>query len=175
MLSRTGKRLLVVQAGADEPLITRTQNRKSADQVAIIEAKVRMSRFGQSIGQTHEQVLPLVHELIRDLDLQEQCGGIDLVGRTRFFVLPRLLQIGALAGTVERDFTLLAATLRANPPVDSGTESFLLADLADGAAQSCLLTTIMTDRQRETPSTSNKTIENSGDATQKVLCVSVLR
>jgi len=54
-------------------------------------------------------------------------------------VLPRLLEVDALAGAVEGHFALLAAALRTNAPVDRGTESLLLALFADGAAQMGLL------------------------------------
>jgi hypothetical protein len=50
-------------------------------------------------------------------------------------MLSGLLQIRTFAGTIERNLALLAATLRANAAVDSRTEAFLLANLADGAAQ----------------------------------------
>jgi hypothetical protein len=50
-------------------------------------------------------------------------------------MLPRLLQIDAIAGTVERDFSLLSTTLRADAAVHGGTEAFFLASFADGTTQ----------------------------------------
>jgi hypothetical protein len=50
-------------------------------------------------------------------------------------VLPRLLQIGAIAGAIQCDFTLLAAALRADAAVNGGAEAFFLANFADGATQ----------------------------------------
>jgi len=51
-------------------------------------------------------------------------------------VLPRLSKIWTIARTIESDFALLAAALRANAPVDSRTKAFLLAEFTDRAAQS---------------------------------------
>ena len=50
-------------------------------------------------------------------------------------MLSRLLQIRAVAGTIERYFALLTATLGADAAVHSRTETFFLANLADRAAQ----------------------------------------
>src|SRR5271168_55229 len=86
-------------------------------------------------------MLPLVSKLLRNLNLQEQRRAVELVRRTRLFVLSCLLQIGAVAGTIERHLALLTATLGADAAVHGGTETFLLASLADRAAQiefSCL-------------------------------------
>ncbi len=47
----------------------------------------------------------------------------------------RLPQINAIAGTIERDFALLAAALRTNPAVDGGTKSLFFSDFTDGAGQ----------------------------------------
>jgi hypothetical protein len=54
-------------------------------------------------------------------------------------VLARLLQIGTIAGAIERHLALLAATLRANAAVDRGTEALLLANFADRATQIVIL------------------------------------
>ena len=51
-------------------------------------------------------------------------------------MLPCLSKIGTIARTIESDFALLAAALRANAPVDSGAKAFLFADFTDCAAQS---------------------------------------
>jgi hypothetical protein len=50
-------------------------------------------------------------------------------------VLPRLLQIGTIAGTIERDFALLAATLRADAPVQRRAKTLFFANFTDGASQ----------------------------------------
>src|SRR5579864_3776317 len=47
----------------------------------------------------------------------------------------RLQQIGTVARTIEGDFALFAAALRANAPVNSGTEAFFLTNFTDGATQ----------------------------------------
>ena len=77
----------------------------------------------------------LVGELIGHLDLHKQRCGIELVGRTRFFMFSRLPQIRAFAGTIERNFTLFAATLRANAAVDRRAETFFSTNFADSATQ----------------------------------------
>jgi hypothetical protein len=50
-------------------------------------------------------------------------------------VIPGLLKINALAGTVESDLTIFAATLGANPAVNRRAEALLLTSFADGTAQ----------------------------------------
>jgi hypothetical protein len=54
-------------------------------------------------------------------------------------VLARLPQIWAIAGTIERHFALLATALRADAAVYGRTETFFLANLADGATQPAFL------------------------------------
>jgi hypothetical protein len=59
-----------------------------------------------------------------------------------------LSQIGTVTGTIERDLTLFAATLWADPPMNGWTEAFFLAKLADYATQiEILLSNIMALRQ----------------------------
>ena len=65
-------------------------------------------------------------------------------------MLTGLLQIRAVAGTVEGDLALLAATLRADAAVDRGAEALFLTGFADGAGQGELPLTIMALRQGET-------------------------
>src|ERR1700687_4537400 len=77
----------------------------------------------------------LIHVPIGNLDLQKQTRRVDLVRRARPLVLLRLSKIWTIARTIESDFALLAAALRANTPVDSGAKAFLLADFTDRAAQ----------------------------------------
>jgi hypothetical protein len=45
-----------------------------------------------------------------------------------------LLQIGTIAGTVERDFALLTAALGADPSVHGGTKSLFFPEIADRTA-----------------------------------------
>src|SRR5580704_3608863 len=78
-------------------------------------------------------VFALVGELIGNLNLQKQRCRIK--PGARLLVLSRLLQIGAVARTIERHLALLAATLRADASVDGGTEAFLLANFTNGATQ----------------------------------------
>jgi hypothetical protein len=58
-------------------------------------------------------------------------------------VLARLLQIGTIAGAIERNLALLAATLRADAPVGRGTETFFLSYFADRATQIVILLSII--------------------------------
>jgi hypothetical protein len=50
-------------------------------------------------------------------------------------VLSSLLQIDAIAWAIQRNFPLLTATLRTNPPMHSRAESLLFASFADGTGQ----------------------------------------
>ena len=141
-----GQRLLIVKSGIHQPLIAFCQYRKRGNQILIVKASVSSRCFRKRIRQAHEQMFFFVHELVRDFHLKKQSGRIDLVRRSRPLMLPRLQKIGAIARTVERDFALFAATLRADPPVNSGAKSFLLADFTNSAAQSELLASIMSSR-----------------------------
>src|SRR5882762_5830297 len=49
-------------------------------------------------------------------------------------MLPGLLEIGAIAGAIERHLALFATALGANAPVHGGTEALFLADFTDRAA-----------------------------------------
>src|SRR5437879_4379663 len=62
-------------------------------------------------------------------------------------MLPGLLQVGAVAGTIERHLPLLATALRANSPVHGRTEALLLADFTDCTAQEGLSLPIMASRR----------------------------
>jgi hypothetical protein len=77
----------------------------------------------------------LVHELIRNLDLQKQSGGVDLVRGARVLVFTGLAKIGAIARTIERDFALLAAALRTNAPVNRRAKTLFFANFTDRASQ----------------------------------------
>ena len=52
-------------------------------------------------------------------------------------MLASLQQVNAVRGTVEGDFALLAAALRADAPVDGGTKTLFLAFFADCATHRC--------------------------------------
>src|SRR6266403_4868230 len=64
-------------------------------------------------------------------------------------MLPGLLQVGTVAGTIERHLSLFAAALRANTPVHGGTEALFLADFTDRTAQEGLSLPIMASRRLE--------------------------
>jgi hypothetical protein len=57
----------------------------------------------------------------------------------RLFVLARLLQVRAIAGTIQCYLALFAATLRANSSVYRGTKAFLLPSFTDGTTQFVVL------------------------------------
>src|SRR6266481_5585927 len=82
-------------------------------------------------------MLAFVHELIGNFDVQKERRGINLVliHGARLFMLPRLSQVRAVAGTIQRHLALLTAALRADAPVDRGTKAFLFANFADRATQ----------------------------------------
>ena len=84
-------------------------------------------------------MLPLVEILIWDLNLQKQGRRVYFARRTRFFVLACLLQVGTIAGTVQRNFPLLTTTLRADPSMHRGAKALLFPDVANGATQSWIL------------------------------------
>ena len=130
-----GERLLVVEAGLDAALIGGGQNAERGDQILVVDAAVGARSLGQSIGQAHKQVLFFVHEPVGEFDLQEQRGRVDIGGGARFFVLARLHEVGAVAGTVEGDLALLATALRTDATVDGGAETFFLAEITNRAAQ----------------------------------------
>src|SRR6266496_6691369 len=80
-------------------------------------------------------MLVLVNESLRNLHLGKQSRAVQILDLTRLFMLTRLLQIDTLAGTVERDFTLLATTLGADAAVHGEAETLLSPLFADGATQ----------------------------------------
>jgi hypothetical protein len=58
-------------------------------------------------------------------------------------MLARLLQVDAIAWAIQRDLTLLAATLRANASMHRRAEALLFSSFADGAGQEISLRLIM--------------------------------
>jgi hypothetical protein len=76
----------------------------------------------------------LVEKLLVDFHLRKQSGLVQILQWTRPFMLPSLLEINTIAGTIERHFALLATTLRADASVDGGTKAFLFSLFADRAA-----------------------------------------
>jgi hypothetical protein len=122
-----------MQAGIDQALITAGQRGQSGDEVAVIEGAVSAGTFGESVGEPHDQVLMLVHKLVADLDLQKKSGGIEAVVGSGFLMLASLLQVRTVAGAVERNLALFAATLRADAAMHGRAKPLLLSDLANGA------------------------------------------
>src|SRR5260370_41549438 len=112
-----------------------------------MQAAIASRGFGQGVGQAHEQVFLLIHELIGDCDVQKQSRRIQLIGRARLFVLAGLQKIRAITRTIERHFALLAAALRANTPVNRGTEALLFPDFADRTTQGRNSSNIMALRE----------------------------
>src|SRR5712671_6075622 len=147
LLRRAGERLFVVEPRVHQSLVARAQGRERSNQIAVVQAAIAVSGLGECVSQSHEQMLALIQILVRDLNLQKQGRGIYLVRRTRLFVLTCLLQVRAIARTIQGHFSLLATTLRADSAMDGRTKALLLADLANGATQWWLLLSIMTPRQ----------------------------
>jgi hypothetical protein len=77
--------------------------------------------------------------LLGDFDLRKERTLVERFDVPRFFVLARLLQVGAFAGAIQRDFALFAAALWADAPVHSRAEALFLSSFADGAGQRDLL------------------------------------
>jgi len=125
--------LVVVQPGIHPPFIAASQTRDGGDQVAVIHGALASSAVGKREAQAHDEVLVFVEELFGHLDLQDQGGRVEVAGGARLFVFAGLLEVRAVAGAVERDLALFAATLGANAAMDGGAETLFLADLADRA------------------------------------------
>src|SRR6266853_456888 len=135
LLRRAGERLFVVEPRVHQPLVARAQGRERSNQIAVVQAAIAVSGLGECVSQSHEQMLALIQILVRDLNLQKQGCGVYLVRRTRLFVLTCLLQVRAIARTIQGHFSLLATTLRADSAMDGRTKALLLTDLANGATQ----------------------------------------
>src|SRR6185369_4114341 len=101
------------------------------DQVGVLQPAVGANAFGKGEGQSHDQVFVLIEKLVFDFHLHEEVGGIEVCQAARFLMLAGLLQIYAVAGTVERHLALLATALGTNAPMDGGAETLLLAFFAD--------------------------------------------
>src|SRR4029077_696465 len=86
-----------------------------------------------------------INELIADLDLQEKCSRLQSLHGTRFFMLPCLLQVDAIAGAIERHFALLATTLRADASMHGRAKALFLPLFSNHAThESGLPSNIMT-------------------------------
>src|SRR5207247_834050 len=90
--------------------------------------------LSQSEGQSHDQMFALVKKLVANFHLQEDIGRVHVGDPARLLMLPCLLQIYAVAGTIKRHFALLATALRADATVDSWAEALLLALFANYTA-----------------------------------------
>src|ERR1700730_13891118 len=73
----------------------------------------------------------LVKKLVADLDLQEESRLVPICHAARLFVLPSLLQVGAVAGAIERHLTLLATALWTDTAVYGRAETLLLVFFAN--------------------------------------------
>ena len=76
----------------------------------------------------------LVKKLVFDFHLDEQVGRVQVRQAARLFMLARLLQIHAVAGTIERHLALLATALRTDAAVDGRAEALLLTFFANRTA-----------------------------------------
>src|SRR5882672_2900953 len=126
--------LFVDQAGIHQGFIAFGQRRESGNQVAIRQGPVGARAFRQCETESEEKVLTLVEKLLGNLDFGKQGRAIQFAYVTGILVFTRLLQIGAIAGTIERHLALFAATLGADTPVHGWTEALFFSDVADGAA-----------------------------------------
>src|SRR3981081_1346429 len=87
-------------------------------------------------------MLALIQILVRDINLQKQGRGVYFARCARLFMLACLLEVWAIGGTVQGYFSLFAAALRADSPVDGRTKALLLAYFANGATQWWLLSAL---------------------------------
>src|SRR5205085_10276888 len=85
-------------------------------------------------------------ELLSDSNFgkQQRAGGGDFLRGALARVLPRLLQVDALAGTIERDLAFGAAAGSADAGVNGGAEAVFFAGVTGGAgdrrlSQECVL------------------------------------
>src|SRR5579872_5491983 len=101
----------------------------------------------------------LVHELIRDLDLQEQSSRVDLIRRSRLLMLACLLQIRTIERAVERHLALLATALRTDAAMYCRTKALFFSDFADDAAQSGPPTFIISSNNKSTTESQGTKIE----------------
>ena len=76
----------------------------------------------------------LVKKLVFDLHLHEEIGRVQVGHAARLLMLASLLQIDAVAGTVERHLALLATALRTDASVDGRAEALLLTLFANRTA-----------------------------------------
>ena len=76
-----------------------------------------------------------VEKLLRDFHLRKKRGLVQIAYLARFFMLARLPQITAIAGTVNRHLALFATALWTNASVEGGTEPLFLTSFTDGATQ----------------------------------------
>ncbi len=83
-----------------------------------------------------------INETIANLDLWQQFDVVQLLKRPRLFMLARLQQIRTIAWTIERDFALLAAALRADASMHRGTKTLFLTLFADDAAHEMIVSDI---------------------------------
>lgn len=76
-------------------------------------------------------MLALIEKLLVHFDIGKESRLIEVPNMARFLVFARLQQVRTVAGTIERDFALLAAALGTDAPMDRGTESLFLPEIAD--------------------------------------------
>ncbi len=125
--------LFVDKAGIDQRLVLFGERNQSRDQIAVRQAAVGTGAFGHRETKSQQQVFAFVKKLLVDLDFGKQLCRVESSRVTMSLMFPRLLQIGAIAGAVQRYFPLLPATLGANLSVDGRTKSLFLPDIADRA------------------------------------------
>src|SRR5271166_6695969 len=75
-------------------------------------------------------------ELLGNLNSRKQLLLGPIFQASRVLVLPCLLQVDTVGRTVERQFSLLTATLRADALVDRRTEALRLSNVAECTNQS---------------------------------------
>src|SRR6185437_6467543 len=107
----------------------------SGNEIGIANVAVGASGFSQSVTETDNQVLLLIHEAVPDFHFREEQRRVEFLDWTRLLVLSRLLQIDAVAWAIEGHFALLTAALRTNAAMHRRTEALFLAFFADRTGQ----------------------------------------
>src|SRR3981189_299657 len=91
-------------------------------------------------------MLAFVEKLLADLHFREQGRAIQCASIPGLLVFARLLQVGAIARTIERDLALFATALRTDSSVDGGPKPLLFPEVADRTAHRLIISCRLGDR-----------------------------
>src|SRR6266446_2450215 len=111
-------RLLVDEAGVHQCLVALRKRTDRRDQIAVHERAIGVGALRQREAESQNQFLAFVEKLLGNLNLGKQSLEIARAGPLILLwrVLTRLLEIRAVAWTIERHLALFPAALRADSP-----------------------------------------------------------